>query len=164
MIVRNLVGLIRYHSLISAERRLLESVSSCKSGVRWFSRSLVLGTSEDNTSFQQADSSASSPIGEIEPHMSASFVCEVCNVRGAWTFKRKTYEKGVVLVRCKSCENLHLVADNLGWFRDSKTNLETLALEKGQTIHRAHNINFRLDTDSWDTSIAPTPPRVENDE
>ena len=47
---------------------------------------------------------------------------------------RASYEEGVVLVRCP-CENLHMVADNLGWFGDDK-NIEELMLARGETVRR----------------------------
>lgn len=44
------------------------------------------------------------------------------------------------MVRCESCESLHLIADNLGWFSDdglnhgTTTNIETIMAEKGQHV------------------------------
>lgn len=32
------------------------------------------------------------------------------------TMSRESYEKGVVVARCGGCNNLHLIADHLGWF------------------------------------------------
>jgi len=64
------------------------------------------------------------------------FTCNKCNTRGSKTFSKDSYHSGVVLIRCDGCENLHLVADNLGWFRDSSTTVEDLMQEKGQEIQR----------------------------
>jgi len=47
---------------------------------------------------------------------------------------KKSYEKGVVLIRCDGCDNLHLIADNLGWFRDSKTNVVDILREKEEEV------------------------------
>jgi len=35
----------------------------------------------------------------------------------------------VVLIRCEGCDNLHLIADNLGWFRDERVNIEDILRE-----------------------------------
>lgn len=37
-------------------------------------------------------------------------------------------------MRCSGCNNNHLVADNLGWFRDHKTNIEDILREKGEQV------------------------------
>lgn len=46
------------------------------------------------------------------------------------------YTKGVVLIECPGCKNRHLIADNLGWFRDSATTVEDLVKEKGEAIRK----------------------------
>ena len=63
----------------------------------------------------------------------AIFTCQVCSTRKDYRFGKHSYEKGIVIVRCPGCNKLHLVADNLGWFRDEKVNIEDLAREAGET-------------------------------
>ena len=46
------------------------------------------------------------------------FTCTVCNTRSAKKFTEQAYNHGVVLIRCPKCENLHLIADRLGYFGD----------------------------------------------
>ena len=62
------------------------------------------------------------------------YTCAVegCGTKQARTFSKSSYQKGVVLVRCEGCNNLHLIADNLGWFSPDgqytgeKINIETI--------------------------------------
>ena len=64
------------------------------------------------------------------------FTCSVCNNRQGRTFSKDAYQKGVVLIRCDGCDNLHLIADNLGWFKDEKVNIEDIMKEKGGKIYK----------------------------
>lgn len=45
---------------------------------------------------------------------------------------KHSYEKGVVLVKCP-CENLHLIADNLGWFGEER-NIEEILQSRGEQV------------------------------
>jgi hypothetical protein len=42
-----------------------------------------------------------------------------CGHRSTHEFKKRSYEKGVVIVQCPKCEARHLIADQLGWFNVS---------------------------------------------
>ena len=81
-------------------------------------------------------------IGKIKPTMSIIFTCNVCQTRQAKTMSKKSYEKGVVLIRCDGCENLHLVADNLGWFRDQKTNVVDILREKEEEVRTLSDVDM----------------------
>ncbi|KAF9054712.1 DNL zinc finger-domain-containing protein [Panaeolus papilionaceus] len=81
--------------------------------------------------------------GRIEPRLSITFTCTVpdCNERSTHEFSKRSYEKGIVLVQCPGCKNRHLIADHLGWFKDStdggklKT-VEDLLASKGEKIKK----------------------------
>ena len=55
------------------------------------------------------------------------FTCTKCETKSIRSFTKVAYHEGVVLIRCEGCQNVHLIADNLGWFEDEKTNLESFA-------------------------------------
>jgi protein import protein ZIM17 len=48
---------------------------------------------------------------------------------------KASYTKGVVLVRCPGCENLHLMADNLGWF-GKPGSVESFLAERGDKVRK----------------------------
>ena len=60
----------------------------------------------------------------------------------------------MVLLRCGGCDNLHLIADNQGWFRDEKVNIQDILREKGEQVITnigEESIEFRLKTDEEDS-------------
>lgn len=74
------------------------------------------------------------------------FTCTVCHTRSAKQFTEQAYRKGVVLVRCPGCENLHLIADRLGVFEDQGTDGKGWDIEKamaniGENVTAVNNDN-----------------------
>lgn len=71
--------------------------------------------------------------------MAIVYTCKVCNTRSAQTFSKVSYEREVVIARCPGCNNLHLVADNKGWFGDHR-NIEELMASRGETVTRGGSL------------------------
>ncbi|PPR06161.1 hypothetical protein CVT24_000708 [Panaeolus cyanescens] len=81
--------------------------------------------------------------GRIDPRLSITFTCTVpdCNERSTHEFSKRSYERGIVLVQCPKCKNRHLIADHLGWFKDSTDGgklrtVEDLLASKGEKIKK----------------------------
>ncbi|KAJ2797195.1 hypothetical protein H4R21_004418 [Coemansia helicoidea] len=55
---------------------------------------------------------------------------------------KQAYQSGVVLMRCDGCKNRHLIADNLGWFRDKRVNIEDLMREKSEEVRRLTDLGL----------------------
>ncbi|TFY68284.1 hypothetical protein EVG20_g3626 [Dentipellis fragilis] len=78
-----------------------------------------------------------------EPKLSLTFTCTVpnCNERSTHQFTKRAYEKGIVLVECPGCKNRHLIADHLGWFKESTQDgklrtVEDLLRHRGENVRR----------------------------
>ncbi|XP_027366899.1 DNL-type zinc finger protein [Abrus precatorius] len=63
------------------------------------------------------------------------FTCKVCETRSIKTVCRQSYEKGVVVARCGGCNNLHLIADHLGWFGEPGS-IEDFLASRGEEVKR----------------------------
>ncbi|XP_041022969.1 uncharacterized protein LOC121264010 [Juglans microcarpa x Juglans regia] len=63
------------------------------------------------------------------------FTCKVCETRSIKTVCRESYEKGVVVARCGGCNNLHLIADHLGWFGEPGS-IEDYLAARGEEVKK----------------------------
>ncbi|CAN8254557.1 unnamed protein product [Cochlearia groenlandica] len=63
------------------------------------------------------------------------FTCKVCDKRSVKTASKESYEKGVVVVRCEGCDNLHLIADRRGWFGEPGS-VEDLLAARGEEFKK----------------------------
>ncbi|CAN6588751.1 unnamed protein product [Malus baccata var. baccata] len=74
------------------------------------------------------------------------FTCTVCETRSMKTCSRESYEKGVVVVRCGGCNNLHLIADHLGYF-GKPSNVEQFLAARGEEVKKgsADTLNLTLE-------------------
>ena len=75
-----------------------------------------------------APPSSGSSLGHVPGTLHMVFTCRVCCTRSAKSFSKQAYQHGVVVVRCPGCQNLHLVADNLGWFGQGKRCVQSSSL------------------------------------
>lgn len=76
-----------------------------------------------------------------EHTMAIVFTCKVCDTRAAKSFSKKSYDHGVVIVRCPGCDNLHLVADRLGWFDDESWDVQKALSKMGDNVVAVNDDN-----------------------
>ncbi|KAJ7526386.1 hypothetical protein O6H91_16G004500 [Diphasiastrum complanatum] len=74
------------------------------------------------------------------------FTCKVCDTRSAKTMSRDTYENGIVIVRCGSCHNLHLIADRLGWF-GKPGSVEDFLHQQGVEIRKGSEDSYEFSSE-----------------
>lgn len=91
-----------------------ESNKDCDPDVNTNSAAAVVSSIKKETTYKY---SVQSKL-KISPRhdLMMIFTCTVCETRTMKTVCRESYEKGVVVARCDGCNNIHLIADRLGWF------------------------------------------------
>ncbi|CAG8598807.1 9651_t:CDS:1 [Funneliformis caledonium] len=92
--------------------------------------------------------STTSSQHNLKARLLIAFTCKVCSHRSTKTMSRHAYDHGVIIIQCSSCQNRHLIADHLGWFRDGKTTIEDLMREQGEKVIKFVD-NTRLDVLEW---------------
>ncbi|TFK39483.1 DNL zinc finger-domain-containing protein [Crucibulum laeve] len=138
-----LPGTLRVNSL-SAPSRLSSSTASTSTSSA--SASAPPGVSSPRRALEKDEptTTASQPLpNPVEPRLAMTFTCTAdgCSHRSTHQFTKRAYEKGIVLVECPGCKNRHLIADHLGWFKDSTgegkhPTVEDILRARGETIKK----------------------------
>ncbi|CAN6487353.1 unnamed protein product [Victoria cruziana] len=100
-----------------------------------------VGNLERNSSVQyKAPSNLKAPKRH---DMVMIYTCKVCETRSLKTACKESYEKGIVVVRCSGCNNLHLIADRLGWFGEPGS-VEDFLAARGEDVKKGSSETMNL--------------------
>ncbi|KAF9244110.1 DNL zinc finger-domain-containing protein [Melanogaster broomeanus] len=151
----NNVGLAPVLRSVVAPRLFPRASVSVRVQARWRlgafrPNSFIAGTSKPleelakpSVAPQIPDASQQVKLDPPEPHLAIAFTCTAngCDHRSAHTFTKRSYERGIVIIQCPSCKNRHLIADNLGWFKDDTEDgrlrtVEHILRARGEEVRR----------------------------
>ncbi len=80
------------------------------------SRLLKSEKNTPSTTTTQEDALTAEEKEFVDGRLFIRFDCKVCSTTNSKFMSKHAYTKGVVIIRCDGCQNLHLMADHLGWF------------------------------------------------
>ncbi|KAG8957123.1 hypothetical protein FRC03_010516 [Tulasnella sp. 419] len=112
-----------------------------------------------NSSQLATTSSTSAPIQSFqndEPKLALTFTCTAnneltknvqCNHRSSHQFTKRAYTKGLVIIQCPSCKNRHLIADHIGWFKETQgtgdgslKTIEDIMRSRGEDVRKGYGM------------------------
>lgn len=113
---------------IKPQRSLFSSSPTGKSEFEEIKKALEADTERRNLADQSGQL-------KTEKRMLIGFTCKKCSHRTHRTMSHHAYHNGIVLIECGGCQTRHLIADNLGWFKDTPNaarRIEDMTLEVGE--------------------------------
>ena len=84
------------------------------------------------------------------------YTCKICNTRNSIKVTRIAYRKGIVIAKCKGCDNKHLIADNLNWlsgfdYDNGERNIEQFMENRSEESEFANeDLVMRVDKEVFD--------------
>ncbi|KAL4191341.1 hypothetical protein AMTRI_Chr07g80080 [Amborella trichopoda] len=100
------------------------------------SQNIISEPSDSSPETPNISYAASSSLKVSTRHnLAMIYTCRVCETRSVKTVCRESYEKGVVVVKCNGCNNLHLIADRLGWFGEPGS-IEDFLATRGEEVKK----------------------------
>lgn len=138
----------RFQTHAEANDKDVEDGRECDSGNREAASSSVKAVSSSvNSSEDTFKHKVISALKISTRHdLAMVFTCKVCETRNMKTASRESYEKGVVVARCGGCNNLHLIADRLGWFGEPGS-IEDFLAARGEEVKKGspETLNLTLE-------------------
>lgn len=84
------------------------------------------------------------------------YTCKICDTRNSIKVTRIAYRKGIVIAKCKGCDNKHLIADNLNWlsgfdYDNGERNIEQFMENRSEESECAkEDLVVRVDKEVFD--------------
>lgn len=124
-----------FHSLNSPTRILLQNNSLNRSTSRLHSTH----TDQDKAALEKLLEDYNKKEHK-EARLFCAYSCKICSTRNHGLVSKVAFNGGTVIMRCKQCNNLHLMVDHLNWFGEGARSMQQILQAKGIQITTKDNL------------------------